>query len=389
MPTKKAQRADKRYEVSITLGRDAEGKRVRKSFYGRTQKEAKDKRDKFLKGQKLARDASQMSIDRWRKIWVESYATGGYRNKLNKASNIKRFSDFMGGHIILYTIKQADVQAYAKTQAKFTKSHVYKVRRDLGNFFEAALDNEFVTKSPCEGVNWEYEKTGSHDMLEPYLVDLITKNWKIHPAGTWAMLMLYAGLRPSEAFALSRENITDDFISVTDGSHFEHGRLVVVQGQAKSEAGQRDIPIMPPLREVIQALPESGLVCLSTKGLPVSEAASRANWKAFWNMLEEIHNGSVVHGPGRRSDRFPEDWQYLPKVQMYDLRHTFCSFLYDADVDVKTAQYLMGHASLEITLKIYTHLSEKKKTRSYDKLIKYFSPESDSQTDSQESPEAL
>ncbi len=57
---------------------------------------------------------------------------------------------------------------------------------------------------------------------------------------------------------------------------------------------------------------------------------------------------------------------------MYDLRHTFCSLLYDADVDVKTTQYLMGHGSLEITLKIYTHLSEIKKKRSYDKLLDYF-----------------
>lgn len=57
---------------------------------------------------------------------------------------------------------------------------------------------------------------------------------------------------------------------------------------------------------------------------------------------------------------------------MYDLRHTYCSMLYDADVDVKTAQYLMGHASLDMMLKIYTHLSEAKKTRSFDKLHMYF-----------------
>ena len=92
-------------------------------------------------------------------------------------------------------------------------------------------------------------------------------------------------------------------------------------------------------------------------------------------MLEELYNGRVPHKAGRRSDRFPEDWKYLPEVQMYDLRHTYCSMLYDADVDVKTAQYLMGHATLEMTLKIYTHLSEQKKQRSYEKLMKYFGTE--------------
>ena len=80
---------------------------------------------------------------------------------------------------------------------------------------------------------------------------------------------------------------------------------------------------------------------------------------------------------GRRSDRFPRDWKYLPDIKMYDLRHTYCSMLYDADVDVKTAQYLMGHASLEMTLKIYTHLSEQKKQRSYDKLFEYVDVKND------------
>ena len=60
-------------------------------------------------------------------------------------------------------------------------------------------------------------------------------------------------------------------------------------------------------------------------------------------------------------------WQSL-SVSMYDLRHSYCSMLYDAGVDVKTAQYLMGHSDLEVTLKIYTHLSEQKKQHSYDTL---------------------
>lgn len=385
MPTKKAQRSDKRYEVSVTLGRDENGKRIRKSFYGKTQKEANKKKQAFLDGQQLATDASRMSLDRWGRLWLDTYASGGVRNRENNASIIRRFTEVIGGRTILRDIKPAELQAYANTQSKYTKSHVDKVRRTLTNVFKAAVENNYITKSPCEGVTWDSVKTGSHDMLEPYQIDLIRRNWRIHPAGIWAMLILYAGLRPSEAFALDRSNITDDFIIVTDGSHFEHGHLVVVKGQVKSEAGQREIPITEPLREVIEALPEEGLVCRSTSGQPVSQAACRSNWNAFWNKLEDVCNGRPPQGAGRRSDRLPDGWRHLPKVQMYDLRHTFCSILYDADVDVKTAQYLMGHASLEITLKIYTHLSEKKKLRSYDKLHAYFSPNSGSQTDSQES----
>ena len=167
----------------------------------------------------------------------------------------------MGENKRLSDIKPAVVQAYAKTQSNYTKSHVNKVRRTLTSLFKSAVENEMILKNPCEGVIWEGTKTGTHEMLNAYLIDLITKNWSVHPAGIWAMFMLYAGLRPSEAFALNRANISEESIKVTDGSHFEHSQLVIVKGQVKSEAGQREIPLLKPLRPVIEALPNEGLVC--------------------------------------------------------------------------------------------------------------------------------
>ena len=46
----------------------------------------------------------------------------------------------------------------------------------------------------------------------------------------------------------------------------------------------------------------------------------------------------------------------IDKFTMHQLRHTYCSMLYDADVDLLTAKYLMGHKNVSTTLKIYTHL---------------------------------
>ena len=52
-----------------------------------------------------------------------------------------------------------------------------------------------------------------------------------------------------------------------------------------------------------------------------------------------------------------------PRVQAFEkfsahmLRHTYATMLYDASVDIKSAQYFLGHASIELTLSIYTHLT--------------------------------
>ena len=57
-----------------------------------------------------------------------------------------------------------------------------------------------------------------------------------------------------------------------------------------------------------------------------------------------------------------EPWTY------HCLRHTFCTMMYEAGVDVLVAKEQMGHSSVQITLAIYTHLSETHKANDIQKL---------------------
>ena len=53
------------------------------------------------------------------------------------------------------------------------------------------------------------------------------------------------------------------------------------------------------------------------------------------------------------------------------LRHTYCTILYEAGVDVLTAKELMGHADITTTMGIYTHLREEREKKSITKLDDY------------------
>ena len=46
----------------------------------------------------------------------------------------------------------------------------------------------------------------------------------------------------------------------------------------------------------------------------------------------------------------------LPEIGPHSMRHEYCTRLVRAKMDIKLVQYLMGHASPEITLKVYTHI---------------------------------
>lgn len=47
----------------------------------------------------------------------------------------------------------------------------------------------------------------------------------------------------------------------------------------------------------------------------------------------------------------------LPSVTPHVLRHTFCTEMANAGMEIKSLQYLMGHADAYTTLNTYTHSS--------------------------------
>jgi integrase len=52
----------------------------------------------------------------------------------------------------------------------------------------------------------------------------------------------------------------------------------------------------------------------------------------------------------------------------HELRHTFCTIMFEAGIDAKTAQEQLGHSDIKTTLSIYTHLSAQHKESQVVKL---------------------
>ncbi len=47
----------------------------------------------------------------------------------------------------------------------------------------------------------------------------------------------------------------------------------------------------------------------------------------------------------------------LPHITPHVFRHTFCTNMANAGMDIKTLQYVMGHSDVGVTLNVYTHAS--------------------------------
>lgn len=54
------------------------------------------------------------------------------------------------------------------------------------------------------------------------------------------------------------------------------------------------------------------------------------------------------------------------------LRHTYATSLYKVGIDLKTAQYLLGHADIKMTAEIYTHIQQSQLTSAATKINRHF-----------------
>lgn len=72
----------------------------------------------------------------------------------------------------------------------------------------------------------------------------------------------------------------------------------------------------------------------------------------------------------RRTQQIP-----LPTITPHVLRHTFCTNMANAGMDLKSLQYLMGHSDAGITMNVYTHASYDHAEKSMQKILQFRQPE--------------
>ena len=382
----KNQRTDKRFQVSLQIGVIG-GKRQRVYFYGKTKDEAEQKKLAYMRTHPAKSNPDDRNItlgtwaDRWLKLYKSALADNTQEMYKSGVIYIKKFiyEDEKGSSIPIKDMKIVDVrpyhlQALAASMSGFSKSYIRQIRQTMGQIFETACDNHIISESPALRLSFPSGSYEGHRALEEFEKELVYKHWREHRAGLWAMIMMYAGLRRGEVIALTWNNVDlKKRLLYVDTSHdVKHKK----NKDPKSEAGDRVIPLLPQLYNALAEMEKkSGAVCLSVKGKQLTEIAFRRGWEGYMLVLERALNGIEPYNRtgGWRKDiaRANPDHKQVD-FDPHDLRYTYATMLYDAGVDVKTAQVLLGHKDLATTMKIYTQLSEKTKKSSIDKLMNYF-----------------
>lgn len=356
------QRSDGRYKVKY------KGVQI----YGSTQKEAIQKREEYKRQLALGEQLRERGIQagEYSLRWLKTHkgnVTPAVRDAYRR--HIRRFCTFAPdkaqlGDLPLKDITASDIKAYFDSLAGMSFSSVRGYTGTVRAVFRAALADRVILHNPAQEIAAPRAHRGSHRALDPWEMELVRN--VPHRAQLAALVMMYAGLRRGEVLALDIDRDVDfqrGLLHVREAVRFigQHKPELV---DPKTEAGTRTIPLFKPLADALRG--HHGLLLPSASGTLMTQSAWKRCWSSYMNALSEARNGST---------RRWHQGEWLPvDIRAHDLRHTFCTILYNAGVDVKTAQRWMGHADAQVTMQIYTHLTADRAAASTAAVDAYLSP---------------
>ena len=188
-----------------------------------------------------------------------------------------------------------------------------------------------------------------------------------HRAQPSAMLMMLSGLRRGEAAALQWNDVDfrNNRISVTKSYNFKSKDFKAPKNQKA-----RIVNVPQVLMDYLKSMPKiSPFVLTNAKGGMMTEDSWKRLYQSYMTDL------NIEYGFGGKVSKYANNIEIPMLIKPFtphELRHTFCTIMFEAGVDAMTAKEQMGHADIQTTLSIYTHLSAQHKEIQINKLDAFF-----------------
>jgi integrase len=226
-----------------------------------------------------------------------------------------------------------------------------------------AVDDDLLVKNPASGVHLPRTERQEMTALTPEQAKrFLNAAREDANYALWALLVV-TGLRPSEALALRWADLADGAVKV-QRSVVWVGKQPLF-GKTKTAGSRRNIPLDD---MVIAALAQHRINQETSLRMCPLDPAMR-------DLAFCTANGTPLDGKNlRRSFRALLKRANLPRVRIYDLRHTTATLLLGAGENPKIVAERLGHSSVRQTLDTYSHVAPTMQATATAKLSQLLFP---------------
>lgn len=339
-----------KWKATVYVGRDANGKMIRKSVTKGTKKECKDA------ARELEQKVSDNDISNIGNMRMSAYMSKWLDlNKADLASTtIKAYRLYIDTHFIPFfgdykveKVTEFLVKEYLSKKLEYLSSCT--VRKHFFTLSKIMYD-ALKGKSPCIDIKAPKGSTYIPRVPTTEEFKLIWDVFKhMGPENELIILLAgWCGMRRGEIFALKQDDIVRENCTITidEAVALEEEGYEFKYKEPKSENGIRTIVAPEYIFDLIDTV-------LKRRKVIKPEIISY-----------DPHYFTQKFGKTIKDENYG-----LPKVRFHDLRHYHATFLYENDIPDHYAAKRLGHDIL-VLKKIYQHLGLKKEKECDEKIMK-------------------
>lgn len=369
---------EKRYKFLIYVGKDeTTGQTIQIKKQGfKTEQEAMEcylnYKLKVVKGEYVPLSKRHFTFEQLFNMWFKSYKT---TVKESTYATTKRYFD---DHILKaigsdYIDKLTVLKCQQAVNQWFNDApRTYKrFIRYANNVLNYGVDLELIKKNPMQKVirpkaqekEKEFTDFYTKEELNTFLDDAKRYNFRYF---MFFRLLAYSGMRKGECLALKwsdidfKKNVISINKSVTMGME---NRLYLSDGKTKHSRRVLDM----------DTATMNYLKQWRTK-------QQKEMLKLGYNFLNQDNFIFPTINNGITEPSKPTQWNNaickkfgLRHIKVHGFRHTHASLLFEAGVPMQNVKERLGHANIETTMNIYTHVSKKQKAQTAIKFASYMS----------------
>lgn len=366
-------RPDGLWQATLEL-EPVNGKRQRRDFYGKTQREALAKLKEAqaqLATQGTLHTGGKLKVGAFLELWLEDVARPGVRVR-TLASYRQHVRDHIGpaiGNIELAKLSPMDVQGMLNRigrkgygQKALSPSTVQRIRATL----RAALN---------QAMRWGHVQRNVATLAEPPKAEApeittlsregaaaFLAAAREHRLGAAPVLALLTGMREGELFGLQWQDLDLDAgtLTVTKQVQRLNGEYKLVD--LKTRASRRAIKLPP---QAVEALRRHRV--LQNK----ERLMAGGKWED-WGLVFCRPTGRPLDGSAARSMmKQILQWAELPPMRFHDLRHSAASIYLAMGVDSRVVMDMLGWSQITTAAR-YQHPSAELKEQAAQRMSEFF-----------------
>lgn len=360
---------NKRWIGQYISGIAEDGKAIRKSVYGKTQKEVVNKlnevkyqmnNDIYVEknGIKLVKIMEDI---REEKLASNTISGGQYARlkwTINKIKNSKL------GEMKIQDVTKNDIQEFLNSIKDLSDSYIKKLYEQFVQAYRRAEIKKYITYNPMyEVIKPKSDKqTKVVEALDINVQKAFTEylnkaSIEDEPYKNIFLIQMYMGLRIGEVLALSIENIDleNKLLYVKRTLTNDKEFAIILGNKTKTYAGNRTLPIPDFL-------------------VPIFEEQLKYANENLHNLIFTTNDNyirtSAINKELKRI--FEEELKTSSKnISTHCLRHTYGTRCIEAGMTAVVLQRLMGHKDVTVTLNTYTSVFNKFKEDELEKVNNY------------------